>query len=327
LNIAVIGGVGSTDVLVRKLHEHGFQSLHLWGYEPAQTELVSGWADLRSTAGELGIGYSGFRKVASCEEELRQFGPDFLFAVGLSQLIPPSMLSIARTENVGFHPTALPRGRGRAAIAWLILNREPGAATFFAIREGVDDGPIFVQEPFEVADEDDASSIYTRVLEAEAEALDRWLPALAAGKVDAVPQDESAATWYGKRNPEDGWIDWAQPAENVIRLIRASTDPHPGTWTLFEDIRLSLSAAERDDRPETGVVGRILRVQSDQFVVQSGSGLVRVTKWSADRPWAPRVGMKLGYYAEAEILRLRERCARFEERLAAAEETIKRLRP
>ena len=50
-----------------------------------------------------------------------------------------SMLSIANKVNIGFHPTALPRGRGRAALAWLILKRENGAATFFELRDGVDD--------------------------------------------------------------------------------------------------------------------------------------------------------------------------------------------
>lgn len=322
----MIGGVSSTEILIRKLHEHGFDQLHVWGFEPADTGLVSGWADLAATCAELGIGYSSFVKVASCQDELQQFAPDLVFAVGLSQLIPQPMLAIARLENVGFHPTALPKGRGRAPIAWLVLERTPGAATFFALRDGVDDGPIFVQRHFDVTEEDDAASVEARILQAEAAALDEWLPLVAAGDLAAQPQDDSAATWYGRRSPEDGWIDWSQPAEQIVRLIRASTHPHPGAISLAADVRLTIWSGRVHERPEQGVVGRILQVEDDEsFTVQSGSGLVRVTRWSAAQPWRPKVGAMLGYYPQAEILSLRRRCLQLEDRLLAIEEKLQRL--
>ena len=47
----------------------------------------------------------------------------------------------------------------------------------------------------------------------------------------AVPQDESAATRFGRRTPEDGRIDWTRSAREVHDLVRAVTHPYPGAFT------------------------------------------------------------------------------------------------
>lgn len=315
MRVAVIGGVSSTELLIVKLREHGFSDLRVWGYVPADATNVSGWVDLETRCAELGVDYSGFRKVAECEPGLREFAPDVVFAVGLSQILQPSLLGIAARENIGFHPTALPRGRGRGALAWIVLEGAPGAATFFGIREGVDDGPIYVQRTFAVSDADDARSVESKMLQAEADALDAWLPILAAGRLEGKEQDQSAATWYGRRTPDDGWVDWSRPRRDIMKLIRASTRPHPGARSVCGDSIITIWAAEADDRPIHGVVGRILDVQGRSFSVQAGDGLVRIEDWDCAEPWQPKVGALLGYHSEAEILRLRERCAALEQRL------------
>ena len=85
-------------------------------------------------------------------------------------------MAIPRLGSVGFHPTFLPAGRGRAPLAWLTLDTGPGAASFFLIDDGIDSGPIFVQEPFEVTPQDYAGDVGTKLLDATTRALDRWLP-------------------------------------------------------------------------------------------------------------------------------------------------------
>jgi len=64
---------------------------------------------------------------------LREHQPDWLFAVGLSQLIPQELRDIARIDAIGFHPTPLPEGRGRAPVAWTILLQRPAAASLFIL--------------------------------------------------------------------------------------------------------------------------------------------------------------------------------------------------
>lgn len=316
MRVAVIGGVSSTAVLVNKLAAHGFDQVHVWGYSPRDTELVSGWVDLASVAVVHGYAFSRFSNVVDCEPELRAFRPDLLFAVGLSQIVPLEMLQLPRLGGVGFHPTALPRGRGRAAIAWMVRNLEDGAGTFFGMREGVDDGPIYAQVAFSVTEADDASTVEAKLLRAEAVALDRWLPSLREGKWVGTEQDHRQATWYGRRAPADGRVDWRMPREEILRLIRSSTRPHPGAFAQVGDHLVRFWRASPDETPFEGVPGRILDVYpSGEFLVQTGRGLIRVTEWSADGDWQPRAGLRLGLDVEAEVAKLRARCDDLEARI------------
>lgn len=325
MKIAVIGGVSSTKLLIEKLSQHGFNNVHVWGYAPENTTRVSGWSDLRGTSESLSFRYTPFVRVSDCKEEITDFAPDLIFAVGLSQIIPEDILSVPRMGCIGFHPTALPRGRGRAPLAWLILEGMDGAASFFLLRKGVDDGPIVAQAPFIVDEHDDAASVETKLLTAEAAALDAWLPQLACGEISGIEQDHSRANWYGRRTPEDGWLDWNKSAEDLSRLIRASTTPHPGAYTYHEDSVITIWKAEVHEIPEKGVVGRILQVFSDQsFLIQCKKGLLHVKNWQAINSWQPKVGIRLGYYAEAEIHKLRDKNAELEQRIIRLEAMLGR---
>ena len=326
MKIAVIGGVTSTRLLIEKLHQHQFEDVHVFGYTPANTENVSGWVDLSDLADRNGYSFTHFARISDCTAIISQLEPELLFAVGLSQLIPDSILSVPRLGSVGFHPTALPKGRGRAPIAWLVLEQMDGAATFFSLREGVDDGPIFVQEPFKVNSEDTAATVEAKVLLAEGNALDRWLPQLAAGSMAAIEQDHTMATWYGRRTPEDGWINWHESAETLLRLISASTHPHPGAYTFRLDKKIYIFAAHLEkNHPELGVAGRILRVEkSGAFTVQCGERqVITVSEWEASSDWSPKVGELLGYYVEAEINNLRQAYNNLEEKVKELEKFIK----
>lgn len=329
MRIAVIGGVASTRLLIEKLYQNGFLDVHIFGYVPANTTNVSGWVDLSEPAQTSGYSFDPFVRVGECIEVIKRQQPDLIFAVGLSQLIPDEILAVPRLGVIGFHPTALPKGRGRAPIAWLVLKQENGAATFFILRAGIDDGPILVQEHFEVNAEDTAATVEAKILLAEAVALDRWLPELATGSLVANEQEHDLATWYGRRTPEDGWVNWHASADAILQLIRASTHPHPGAYTFNQDHKISVwSAHLGTNKSESGVLGRILKVDGcNAFTVQCGDQQVlTVTDWESSTGWSPKVGMLLGYYAEAEIYDLRQTLCHFKEQLQFLQVAVQRLK-
>lgn len=308
--ILVIGAVQSTKYTLRQLIQHGFNVVGVLGHEPVNKELVSGWADLCSEAKENGIDYKGFKKINQLEniDWAKQKKPDIIFAVGFSQLMKEDWLNMPTLGCIGFHPTKLPKGRGRAPLAWLILEEKFGAANFFLMGEGADDGPIFSQEIFPIEAHDDASSIEEKIKLAIIKGLDNWLPELKKGIWNPVPQDHSQASWYGKRTPEDGHINWNNPAELIDRLIKASSKPHPGAYTYFKDQKLIIWKSEiENDLPIKGVVGKILQIDTDKgYLVQCGNGLIWIKDIESEVAQKLRIGNKLGYNIEDEIYSLKK---------------------
>ena len=301
MKIAVVGGVNSTSILIKKLYEHNFQNTKIWAYEPNNKLNVSGWEDLTILAKKFDYEYQKFSKVKEITVDLKKFKPDYIFVVGLSQLVPNSILEIPQNGCIGFHPTALPKGRGRAPLAWLILEESDGAATFFWLKSGIDNGAIIEQVKFSFTKKDNATTITQKCLDAEKIALDNMLKKIRNSEIISFEQDNKKATWFGKRSPEDGIINWNESAIYIDKLVRASTVPHPGAFTFHEKEKIYIWKTNIKFIPIKGVIGRILDLDSDKsFKVQTGDGIIEVEKWSSSI-WQPKVGMKLGYSNEIEI--------------------------
>jgi UDP-4-amino-4-deoxy-L-arabinose formyltransferase/UDP-glucuronic acid dehydrogenase (UDP-4-keto-hexauronic acid decarboxylating) len=60
--------------------------------------------------------------------------------------------------------------------------------------------------------------------------LAQALPAIRDGKTEERAQDESQATYVGRRTPEDGRLDWERSAQTLHNLVRAVSDPWPGAF-------------------------------------------------------------------------------------------------
>ncbi|WP_162178646.1 methionyl-tRNA formyltransferase [Deinococcus marmoris] len=295
----------SSRILLEKLVEHSFHIVRVYAYAPRKIELTSGYVDLSEYCETQGVAYRKFQKINDHADGITEDKLDVLFVVGLSQMVSPEITEAPSLGCVGFHPTALPRGRGRAPLGWLTAKQEDGAATFFEISEMADAGGIFVQEPFSVSEDDNAKTVYDKLLVAMKTALDRWLPQLKTGQWKPVVQDEAAATEYGIRKPEDGLIGWERPANQIYRLIQAAANPHPGAFTFFGLDRLIVLAARRElELPITGIPGRVLKVRGEELLLQTGNGLLWLTEYVGNSKKI-RVGDRLGYLPELEIYNMK----------------------
>lgn len=318
LRIVLAGSVGSSRLTLQALLRHQANVVGVLELVSDDPSAISGFVRLNDVAAEANVPCVGFQNINAPElaAQVRAWQPDLLFVVGLSQIVKRELLLVPKLACVGFHPTLLPRGRGRAPVAWLVLDATPGAANFFVMDEGADSGPILVQEPFDVSVEDDASSVTEKLERAIGRALDHWLPKLLAGEWNPQPQDESLATYHGKRAPEDGWIDWNKSAREIHALIRAAGRPHPGAYTYLKDRKLLIWRAELDmTTPFRGVIGRVLLNDAHRgALVQTGDGLLWLSEVAAADGGSLKlgVGQRLGYVVEDEVARLKERVAALE---------------
>lgn len=222
---------------------------------------------------------------------------DCIFVIGWSQICGSHFLDLTKGRVVGYHPAALPRMRGRAAIPWTILNDDPiTAGTLFWIDHGTDTGDLLDQQYFHVAPDETAATLYAKHMAALSIMLDRSLPILADGRTPRKQQDEACATWAARRTPAEGRIDWSAPAEKVLRLIRASGRPYPGAFTLAGETRIQIwaaSTAPLGDR-YCAQPGQVLEISNDIFTVMCGAKTaIAVTDWSGASQ-TPRLHALLG---------------------------------
>jgi methionyl-tRNA formyltransferase len=258
---------------------------------PELSENVSGYADLKVEGEKLGYQSTYFSKIndPSVLEFLKSNGVDLFFVIGLSQMVRNPLLSVASIGNVGFHPTRLPEGRGRGAVAWIALRKAPGAATFFLMDEGMDSGPILGQKTFEVTDTDYAEDIIQKIKFSIDEVLDDMLPKLKSGKLILSPQDHNKATFLGVRKPKDGVIDWDKSDREVYDLIRAISKPLPGAFSKYEGVVITVWRSKL--MPQyTGIPGRIVDIIDQNPVVCCGRGAILIEQYSADKEINFRIG-------------------------------------
>jgi methionyl-tRNA formyltransferase len=163
--------------------------------------------------------------------EIKKKKIDWLFIIGWSQIVNTEILSAPNKGVIGAHPTLLPFGRGRASIPWAILKKlDRTGVTLFKIDNGVDTGPILSQRIINLEINENATDLYSKVETAHALIIQDFLPLLLSDNFALIPQNETLATVWPSRKPEDGEIDLAGSVWSAERLVRAVTKPYPGAF-------------------------------------------------------------------------------------------------
>lgn len=296
MRAVVVGSVESSLVAIEAIARSPDWELPLVVSLP--TDLAhrhSDYVDLSAPSAAAGARFLSARNVNSPEicAAVERLAVDCLFVVGWSQICRPQLMAAARLGAIGYHPSPLPRMRGRAVIPWTILNDEPiTAGTLFWINEGIDTGAILDQRFFHVAPEETAASLYRRHMEALDFMMADTLKALLSGVPRREAQDERCATWAARRTPESGRIDWTMTAEEVDRLVRASTRPYPGARTRIrarpDDLVIWQSRISSCGHRHLACPGQVIARSASAFTVCCGGGTnIEICEWDGGESGAP----------------------------------------
>lgn len=303
MRAVIIGAVESTAIALRTIgRSAGWEIAALITLPPALAGRHADFVDLGEAAAARGVRVipAADSNAPEILEILAALRPDYTFVIGWSQICRPAFLDVAGPV-IGYHPAALPRLRGRAAIPWtILLDEKITASTLFWIDRDTDSGPILAQRFFHVAPDEHARTLYAKHMAALEGVLAQSLPLLASGTAPRTPQDPHCATWCAKRTREDGRIDWAQPAQVIARLVRAVGPPYPGAFTTLAGRRLTLLRA----RVVAAMTGRIAAMTGQVtwrdpagFVVRCGDGQdlgVDEFAWSEGTREPPALHASLG---------------------------------
>jgi methionyl-tRNA formyltransferase len=188
------------------------------------------------------------------ERTVAQAKPDLIFSLYYRSMLPMSVLRQARLGAFNMHGSLLPKYRGRAPLNWAILKgeRETGV-TLHEMVEKPDAGRIVDQQAVPIGPDDTAVEVFHRMTAAAEAVLKRSLPSLVKGAVQFKPNDLSRGSYYGRRRPDDGRIDWRMSAQEIHNLVRAVAPPFPGA---FDDkLRVLRTRMEPQRKAPAGVKG------------------------------------------------------------------------
>ena len=207
-------------------------------------------------------------KSPEAQGELRTADADVMVVAAYGLILPQAVLDLPRFGCLNIHASLLPRWRGAAPIQRAILAGDPETGiTIMQMDAGLDTGAMLSKTVVPIHDSDTAASLHDTLAAAGAAAIVAALenyPALVP-----VPQDDAQATYAAKLSKDEARLDWSQPADTLVRAVRAY-NPAPGAWTLLDGAPVKVWSAQA--RPGTGAPGEVLRAEADHLVVACGSG-------------------------------------------------------
>jgi len=165
-------------------------------------------------------------------EVIRACEPEILFSFYYRKLVSAKILVIPPRGCYNLHGSLLPRFRGRSPTNWaILLGEKKTGVTLHEMVVKADAGVIIGRQEVDIEEDDDARTVLMKQAEATRALLSEVYPLLVEGRATRTVQDDSLATKFGGRRPEDGIISWNQSAESVHNLVRAVAYPWPGAFT------------------------------------------------------------------------------------------------
>lgn len=230
-------------------------------------------------------------KDGTAAEWLQALKPDLAVVAAYGRLLPQGLLDLPRLGMINVHASLLPRWRGAAPIHRAVMagDAETGI-TIMRVVLALDAGPMLAQVALPIGPDETSDHLEGRLADVGAALLITTVDRLAAGPVPEVAQEESAVTLAPRLERRESPIDWSHSATQVHNQIRGLQPwPQAATWLGGRRLLVRRSAvAEADWTTESAAPATIVAAARDDFIVATGSGLVRILELQLEgRPPQP----------------------------------------
>lgn len=169
-------------------------------------------------------------------EELQSYQADLQVVVAF-RMLPEIVWNMPKYGTFNLHGSLLPQYRGAAPINWAVINgeTETGVTTFF-IEKDIDTGKIIFQDTEPIHQDDDAGSVYERLMLKGANLVVKTVEAIEKGSYPQEDQQEPAVLRPApKIFRETCEIDWNKPANEIHNFVRGLS-PYPAAWTTLNGL-------------------------------------------------------------------------------------------
>ena len=237
--IVLVGCLEEGWDLFQSLSKNGVNFDHIVTVHPSDKEkhAISGYKDFSDIAEKYNIPIYHVRSYSLKDQAdidfFREHKFDLLIQGGWQRLFPEAVLDTLSIGAIGVHGSSdfLPKGRGRSPMNWsLIEDKKRFIMHLFLIKPGIDDGDVFDYEFFDINEFDTIKTLYYKKTILTKRMILRNIPKLLSGDIKTTPQ-EGIPSYYPKRTPDDGLIDWEEmDVRYIYNFVRAQTKPYPGAF-------------------------------------------------------------------------------------------------
>ncbi len=233
-------------------------------------------------------------KSAKAQAALAALQPDLMIVAAYGLILPQAVLDIPRLGCLNIHGSILPRWRGAAPIHRAIEagDAETGVG-IMRMEAGLDTGAVLYELRTPITESDTTGTLHDTLAALGAQAIVHVTRALTRGETfTETPQPSEGITYAHKIKNEEAQIDWANPAAQLARKIRAFT-PNPGCVAQIAGEAVKVWEAKAVN--ENGLPGEVLRADKTGLVIACGEGALELR--TVQKPGKNRVSAAV--YASA----------------------------
>lgn len=201
---------------------------------------------------------------------------DYLLSVNYLFILEEDILHRAHMA-INFHGSLLPKYRGRTPHVWAIINGEKECGiTAHLMNAKCDDGDIIKQLHIKIDEEDTGAMILEKYNIMYPGLVDEVVSWIESGEITTTKQDICKATYYGKRTPKDGGINWEWQKERIRNWIRAQARPYPGAFTHINDKLITIHKITYSDYGYIDSMpnGIVLKVIDGKPIIKTQNGAI-----------------------------------------------------
>lgn len=285
MRIAILGRSEALFGVLEKLESEGHEITAI--VSPPETEdYTKKSKHFRDFAKSRSIPFSKEARMDELSGFVQTGNPEIAVSINYPLVISSEVIETFPLGILNVHGGDLPRYRGNACQAWAILNgeNEIGLCVHKMEADRLDSRDIISRDYLPISLSTSITTVHEWIVTRSPSLVKEALSRLGENPLFILEkQSESAKVPLRcfPRRPEDGRIDWAKSARDVVRLIKASSKPYRGAFCFLDNTEVTVWDAELEDFPSEfmTVPGQVLSVGTDFLSVACGIDSVRLTNW------------------------------------------------
>lgn len=136
-------------------------------------------------------------------EHIKNYSPDLLISIGGNEIFKRPLIDLAKDGCLNLHTAPLPKYRGLMPSFWVLKHQEKfTAVSVFYVDEGIDSGPILVQEKIEIKGQSQEQLI-NQTKKIGMNCIVKAISKIQANDISTIPNDDNQMTYYSFPTKDD----------------------------------------------------------------------------------------------------------------------------